>query len=218
VVRSTESTCGRQESTFLGTLVIVGGSSIGTISTRSRAIDVVRPILNLGSTSHSLGVRLLLEVAESPREEPTESDGHGELDEDDSQNKDQREVEQDVGSDATDRFDVDETDTNRVDQTLGNILVCTSVHVHGNILALESGIRVFNLVEDSWVSDLRRREPIQQTQIEDGAVGAKTYQQTIPSISARLRDSLFVNCQVPRLVLDLVPLVVDLTSSPFVIE
>jgi hypothetical protein len=84
-------------------------------------------------TLDPLSIADVLEVSKFPTHEPTKVQGHKELDTDGSENKDEREVEDNVGSDTTDRDTVDESDLDDIDQTVDIVVVACSLDKRGDI-------------------------------------------------------------------------------------
>ena len=137
---------------------------------RRRAVDVVGPVLDFGGAGAALLVRLVGELADLPREEPAEHDGHEEPQEDDADDDDERDVEDDVGRDAAERDRVDEADPDRVDEALGDVALARVDHERRDVAPGERVIRArLEAVEDGRVRDLGRVEPVEEREVEDGS-------------------------------------------------
>jgi len=115
-----------------------------------------------------LSVRLSLERPESPREEPAESDGHGELGSDDSDDEDERNVENDVRGDATDGLGRDESDGSDILEAGHLLLESSSSGGHGEIESLVRRVLDLHVVVDHRPGRLRGLEPLEDVEIEDG--------------------------------------------------
>lgn len=87
---------------------------IRPIAARRRLVNIVRPILDLGRTLHSLLVRLPGKVPELPGEEPREHDGHPELDRNDTYDEHKGEIQHNLGCHTADAVRVDEPDSDDI--------------------------------------------------------------------------------------------------------
>lgn len=170
VIAFTEPTGGREVKLFLARLFTPDWRGVGSVTTGCRPVNIVCPVLNLLSTSHSLGISFLLEIAELPRQEPSKDDSHEKLDEDDTENEDQREVEQDVRRHTTNRFLVNETDPDSVDKTICCPFQVGTIHEHGNVFALEGLVGLAHGFKERREFDLGGIKPLQEVEVNNRAV------------------------------------------------
>lgn len=158
------------ESTRLGEHRLLLRLGVGSVASWRRAVDVVRPVFDLGGAGSALLVRLVGELANFPRDEPSEEDRHEEAKDDDSDDDDEGDVEDNVGSNAAERDRVDETDADGVDHALGDGALTAGDHELCDVATLERGVGRLDLVEDGGVRDLGLVEPVEEVEVEDGSV------------------------------------------------
>lgn len=135
-------------------------------------------------------ITLAFKVSQLPRQEPPKDDGHGKLDPNDAENENERDVEHDVGRDTADRLGIDKPDSGDILETSAHVLHPGAVHHHGDILALVTRVGGLDFIEKGGIGDLTVLQPLEQAQIQDAG---------------------FVDGQVSRRVLHLIPRPVDFT-------
>jgi len=116
---------------------------------------------------HALLVCFPGKVAEPPREEPLEHEGHDETNCDDANDEYEGEVQDDLGGDASNAVCVDEANGDDVLQTVPDATLVSACELHRNVLAVECAVWRHHLVEEGRVIYLSFAQPLQETEIKD---------------------------------------------------
>lgn len=112
----------------------------------------------------------MLVSAEASGDKPSKYDSHEKLGGNDTENDDERGVEDDLRGHAANAVGINGTDTNDVGETVHIFSVSGADDLHGDVLPLVAAVASRELIEQVRVVDLGGIEPIEEVEVEHIAV------------------------------------------------